>query len=432
MDSRANFEYAPTRPEPAEQLLTASDSGSWHDQKRQAAYNAIRSKLRDNHVKEKYYLSNPNQHYLSNVGIKTSFQGHKDPASLSGGVFTSKAGQEYGRTRLKERVNELNVRASAAFGAETPQAQPSSLPKQPVAVAIDDAYTALFDAVQSVEFTNFVPNAKTVLTKLYDGGAELGSSKVGDYNTYTADIRQQLVGLLNGPEVDVPAYRRDRLRPTMDTTAEYRTAIQEGRTPEPIPVGIRGIGPARKRNIQQALSVMDRIARLLDLIARTVNLAANERKLAIDNARSRDVAEAAARNKVNPVNAPDISVPPAYPGSNQGVLSTPGPGDVRGLSPTGLEGRTVTQQAFQSAEGSAPYSSGPSSRRSSGSDFSFSPTSSDIARGDSGPAIMGLNAANGRGKKGKKAIATEASRILAMLDDLADNPKKKNNIKKRS
>ena len=56
---------------------------------------------------------------------------------------------------------------------------------------------------------------------------------------------------------------------------------------------------------------------------------------------------------------------------------------------------------------------------------------------------MGLNAANvvppssgqGRGKKrmvSKKGVATEASRILAMLDDLADNPKKKNNTKRRS
>jgi hypothetical protein len=47
---------------------------------------------------------------------------------------------------------------------------------------------------------------------------------------------------------------------------------------------------------------------------------------------------------------------------------------------------------------------------------------------------MGLNAANmGRGKKPvRKAIATEASRILAMLDDLADNPKKKKSTRKSS
>lgn len=421
MESHENFEYAPTIPTRGCELLTTSDSGSWHDQKRQAVHSAVKSKLRDNHVKEKYYLANPNQRRLSNVGVKTSFQGLKNPETLSGGVFTSKAGREYATTRLKERVNELNIRASAAFGAETAQAQPSSLPRQSAVVPIDDAFTTLFDSVLSVEFTNFVPNAKTVLSKLYESGSELGSSKIADYNSYTADLRAQLVGLLNAPEVDVPKYAKGERRPTANATSEYRTAIEEGRTPEPMAVGIRGIGPARKRNIMQCLSVMDRIARLLDLIARTANLSANERKLAIDNARSRDVSEAASRNRVNPLNPSNISKQAVYPGSNEGALSTPGPGQVRGLNPTGLE--------------PPPEAARPRAESNSSNDFGDeSPTSSDMARGDRGPAIMGLNAANfGRGKKPvRKAVATEASRILAMLDDLADNPKKKKNTKPSS
>jgi hypothetical protein len=425
MESRSEFEYAPTKPIHGYELLTSSDSGSWHDRKREAEHNAVRARLRDNHVKEKYFLNNPNQRRLSNQGVKNVFQGHRNPESLSGGVFTSKAGREYGLTRLKERVNELNVRASAAFGAETPQAIPSALPKQAIVIPIDDAFTTLFDSILAVEFTNFVPNAKTILNRLYENGSELGSTKIGDYNSYTADIRSQLVSLLNAPEVDVPKYRRDQSRPTADASIEYRSAIQEGRTPEPVEIGIRGIGPARKRNIQQALAGMDRIARLLDLIARTANLGANERKLAIDNARSRDVSEASARMAISPSNNPDISRSPTYPGSNVGALSTPGPGQVRGLNPTGAEPPRPRAMAMSAPE--SPMSSSSSSGMST-------PTSSEMARGDRGPSIMGLNAANmGRGKKPvRKAIATEASRILAMLDDLADNPKKKKSTRKSS
>jgi hypothetical protein len=426
MESRADFEYAPTKPTRSMELLTSSDSGSWHDRKREAEHNAVKARLRDNHVKEKYFLSNPNLRQFSNEGVKTSFQGHCDPVGLSGGVFTSKTGREWGATRLKERVNELNVRASAAFGAETPQAIPSSLPRQAIVVPIDDAFTTLFDSILAVEFTNFVPNAKTILTKLYENGSELGSTKIGDYNSYTADIRSQLIALLDGPEVDVPMYRRDTRRPTADASIQYRTAIQEGRTPEPVPIDIRGIGPARKRNIQQSMSIMDRIARLLDLIARTVNLGVNERKLAIDNARSRDVVEASSRNKVNPINQTDLSQTPDYPGSNVGPLSTPGPGQVRGLP--------ANPRAERGEVPEISLNSGSTTPRSEES-FNSSPSSSQMARGDRGPSIMGLNAANnmGRGKKPvRKAVATEASRILAMLDDLADNPKKKKSTKKSS
>ena len=435
MESINDFEYAPTRSQPARELLTTGDSGSWHDRKREAAFSAVRSRLRDNHVKEKYYLHNPNQRRLSNYGVVSTFQGMREPESLRGGVFTSKAGREWGTTRLKERVNELNVRASAAFGAETPQAVPSSLPRQPVAVAIDDAFTALFDAVQSVEFSNFVPNAKAVLNKLYEGGSELGSSKIGDYNSYTEQIRMSLVALLSAPEIDVPRYNRGRVALDLNEArdARYIQAIAEERTKLPIPIELRGVGPAKKRFIHQSLAIMDRIARLLDLIAKTANLSANERKLAIDRARSRDVAEASSRGKLafdeGNLNPSDITRQLKYPGPNQGALSTPGPGDVRGLSPTGAELPPREDQVY------ADF--GDSGQSTPRSDSSFSsPTSSDIARGDRGPAIMGLNAANsGRGKKrmvSKKGVATEASRILAMLDDLADNPKKKNNTKRRS
>jgi hypothetical protein len=433
MESINEFEYAPTRSNPARELLTKGDSGSWHDQKRDATFAAVRSRLRDNHVKEKYYLHNPNQRMLSNCGVISSFQGHREPETLRGGVFTSKAGREYGVTRLKERVNELNVRASAAFGAETPQAVPSSLPRQPVTVVIEDAFTTLFDAVQAVEFTSFVPSARTVLTKLYEGGSELGSSKIGDYNSYTEDIRRTLVALLSAPEVDVPRYNRGREALDMNEARDprYITAMVEGRTRLPIPIELRGVGPAKKRFIQQSLAVMDRIARLLDLIAKTANLSANERKLAIDRARTRDVAEASSRGKVNEFNNPDLTRPLEYPGPNQGKLSTPGPGDVRGLNPTGVE--LPPPMAYTDLA-----SSGQSTPRSDAS----SVTSSQVARGDSGPAIMGLNAANaapsstgqGRSKKrmvSKKGVASEASRILAMLDDLADNPKKKKNTKRR-
>lgn len=241
------------------ELLSGYDA--WHEAKREDAHRMARAGLAENVSKDRYYLANPDKNWGENdIHRSRRRHGHKH---LHGGVFTSKAGQQWGFNRLKERVNELNVRASAAFGTETAVPQPAKLPGVSGAEdKINTAFTTLYDSVQASEYTQFVPNANKILADLYAGGPTLGTTAIGDFIRYAADVKRDLVASL-----DQPGYV----------------------------IGDEVLTRAKKRVIHTALPVMDRILRLLDLLAKTANMSPSERTLAMNAAKGRDVAEAKTR-----------------------------------------------------------------------------------------------------------------------------------------
>ena len=282
-----------------------SHNDPWSARKCEDERHRVLSALRDNHKKDRYYVANPNKNWGDNDLHKLSHP-HKHPERLHGGVMTTKAGQQWGFNRLKERVDELNIRASAAFGTEANMAQPSKLPgKSGTEDAIDTAFTTLYDSVQAVEFTNAVPNAQKVLSTLYEGGDTLGTTKIGEYLDSSADIKRDLIALLDIPH----EYSRDTY----------------------------GVGSNRdKRTIKTVLPIMDRIIRLLDLIAKTANRSQPERKQAISSSKGRDLAEAKSRFG----NTEFAEQPSIY---NNGLPASGVPGE----NPPGTTPYSASQQGFQ-------------------------------------------------------------------------------------
>lgn len=254
--------------------LVASDN-AWHQAKANAERERILSRLHDNNTKAQFYLSNPNKNWGDNE-LRKPRNLHKHPELLHGGVMTTKAGQQWGFNRLKERVNELNIRASAAFGTEANQAQPSKYPgKSGAEEAIEMAMTALYDGVQAVEYTGFVVNANKVLKALYENGSTIGSRLIADYVSYAEDIKRDLIATLDQPANII------------GDDVEYDRSVN-----------------AKKRVIKTAIPVMDRILRLLDLMAKTANLSEPERKQAIDSSKGRDLPEAKTRYDNTPAWTP--------------------------------------------------------------------------------------------------------------------------------
>ena len=282
-----------------------SHNDPWSARKCEDERHRVLSALRDNHKKDRYYVANPNKNWGDNDLHKLSHP-HKHPERLHGGVMTTKAGQQWGFNRLKERVDELNIRASAAFGTEANMAQPSKLPgKSGTEDAIDTAFTTLYDSVQAVEFTNAVTNAQKVLSTLYEGGDTLGTTKIGEYLDSSADIKRDLIALLDIPH----EYSRDTY----------------------------GVGSNRdKRTIKTVLPIMDRIIRLLDLIAKTANRSQPERKQAISSSKGRDLAEAKSRFG----NTEFAENPSIY---NAGLPASGVPGE----NPPGTTPYSASQQGFQ-------------------------------------------------------------------------------------
>jgi hypothetical protein len=263
-------EYHSVVPHP--ELVTSDNS--WHQAKANAERERVLARLRDNNTKDRFYISNPNKNWGENELRKPKF--HKHPERLHGGVMTSKAGQQWGFNRLKERVNELNIRASAAFGTEANQAQPSKLPGTTGAEdAINTAMTALYDGVQAVEYTGFVTNANKVLQALYANGSTIGPRSISNYIDNAEDIKRDLVMTLDQPGNII------------GDDEGYDRSIN-----------------AKKRIIKTAIPVMDRILRLLDLMAKTANLSEPERKQAIDSSKGRDLAEAKTRYDNTPAWSP--------------------------------------------------------------------------------------------------------------------------------
>lgn len=239
------------------ELLSGHDA--WHNAKAEAERQRVMSRVKDNHHKDRFYLSNPNKNWGENeLHRAKGVSAH--PEKLRGGVFTSKAGQQFGFNRLKERVNELNIRASASFGQEANMPSPAKLPgKTDSQGVIESAMTQLYDSVQAMEYNNFATNANKVLSSLYDGGDQLGSSLIADYSASALDIRRDMLITLEMPGVLV------------------------------------GTKVKQQRMIKSVLPIMDRILRLLDVIAKVANLSQAERKQAIDASKGRDLREAKLR-----------------------------------------------------------------------------------------------------------------------------------------
>jgi hypothetical protein len=332
---------------------------------------------------------------------------------MIGGVFRSKAGQEYGRTRLKERVNEYNVRASAAFGTESTQAQPRpAVTGTPDTNKIDDAYTALLDSVQAVEFTQFIPNAKAILGNLYDFGWTLGSTKIMDYADLTHTIKRNLISLINAPEFNIPRYRRGEPHAREPAINAVQTAIEEGRIPEPAIIEIYGVSQTKKRYIKTGMSVMDRIARLLVDLARSVNLSPEERRLVLQRERGRDLPEAAILSRGVPgeqnINLPPTEVPTRPPGAD----IRPTTGSPRAAPPPDMP-------------------PGPTTASSIGGPFANEREAMEAVDAANAQAQATGQAAapSGSGRRSRSeygpARATEASRLLALMDSLIDGKKKK-------
>jgi len=379
MASRHHSVYEPTVHAP--ELMSSSDG--WHRSKQESERERVLASLRDNHTKDRYYVSNPNKNWGEN-DLHRSRHKHRHPETLHGGVMTSKAGQQWGFNRLKERVNELNIRASAAFGTEANMAQPSKLPgKTGGEDAIETALTMLYDAMEAQEPSNLIQNAQKVLSAIYENGDSLGSSKIADYLSSVHDIKRDALELLGAQNIQ----------------GDERSMSQF------------------RRVVRALLPMLDRCLRLLDLVAKTANLSQPERKQAVQSSKGRDLAEAKVRYGTEQI----------YPGTGPGGYdSTTGPG-VPGSNPPGTTPFTAVQQGFQGQRnldeppagprnrygmldfepdagdasaswgdlGSHASSPAASSRGSTASSASAaSPTSSALARGDRGPALMGLNAAN--------------------------------------
>ena len=268
----------PEKPCPAPDLIPGEDA--WHTAKRNAMHDMVLARLETNHNKEGVYLANPNfnrLHATSEAPRKSRSKSH----TLHGGVFTTKMGQAWGLQRLKERIAEYNLRASAAFGVEAQQAPPTAPPgKNEDEMHIETAFNALFDAVQAVEFTNMVPAANRILSLLYSVGSKVDINQAILYLRYTIDIKTDLLAALEQP----PEILGD---PDMNMSAW---------------------AAGKKRVIKTVLPVMDRIARLLNLIVKTGNLGVDSRKLAITSSRGRDVVEAKSQYD----NSPNFASPSRY------------------------------------------------------------------------------------------------------------------------
>ena len=296
------------------ELLSGHDA--WHNAKAEAERQRVMSRVKDNHHKDRFYLSNPNKNWGENeLHRAKGVSAH--PEKLRGGVFTSKAGQQFGFNRLKERVNELNIRASASFGQEANMPSPAKLPgKTDSQAKIEEALSQLYDSVQASEFSNVQSNAQKVLSALYEGGDQLGSSLIADYSRNTFDIRRDMVALMDGPTeytMATPAFvpARGKLAVSLAESDIVRS----------------------KRKIKATLPIIDRILRLLDVIAKVANLSQPERRQAIDATKGRDLREAEKRF----VNTPAFSAPGVY---EEGTMKA-----VRG--PTGERIGTELEQGIR-------------------------------------------------------------------------------------
>jgi len=287
-DQRAHMKIHPL-PQPEErverqEMLSGHDA--WHQEQMEAAHARVRSALTDNHHKEAYYLANAAFAPLtSRDSVTTRLKVHKHPEKMRGGVFTSKEGQAYGTNRLKERVSELNVRASAAFGVEAAQAQPSGPPgRDPEIQKMELSLTTTVDDIQSGDVTSFQASARAFYTSLLAEGWRLGSSKIADFKGIIFNIRRDAIDIIEGP---APNSQGNRPEP--------------GRAYLPQPTTIQ-----RRRTIQGGMAMLDRADRALDVLAKVANLSVPERKQALRNLEGPTTGLQAQQKEVGPQPSPNL------------------------------------------------------------------------------------------------------------------------------
>ena len=344
-DQRAHMKIHPMpQPEhqlPGPDLLSGHDA--WHQEQMEAAHARVRSALTDNHHKEAYYLANAAFAPLtSRDSVTTRLKVHKNPEKMRGGVFTSKEGQAYGTNRLKERVSELNVRASAAFGVEAAQAQPSGPPgRDPEIMKMELALTTVVDDIQSGDVTSFQASARAFYSNLLAEGWRLGSSKISDFKGIIYNIRKDAIDIIEGPAVsgigERPG-RNERFLPTVST-------IQ------------------RRRAIQGGMAMLDRADRALDVLAKIANLSVPERKQALRNLEGPTTGLQAQQKEVGPQPSPNLyplgDTPEKRYGPSESPPGSPPPSGPPSPTPSDSGSETGSEASSDSgSEGGPPPDTG--------------------------------------------------------------------------
>ena len=287
-DQRAHMKVhpLPQREERVEHMDLLSGHDAWHQEQMEAAHARVRSALTDNHHKEAYYLANAAfSPRTSRDCVTTRLKVHKHPEKFRGGVFTSKEGQAYGTNRLKERVSELNVRASAAFGVEAAQAQPSGPPgRDPEIQKMELALTTTVDDIQSGDVTSFQTSARAFYSALLAEGWRLGSSKLADFKGIIYNIRRDAIDIIEGP---APTPMGNRPGADERTTTTLSTV-------------------QRRRTIQGGMATLDRADRALDVLVKVANLSVPERKQALRSLEGPTTGLQAQQKEVGPQPSPNL------------------------------------------------------------------------------------------------------------------------------
>jgi len=247
--------------EPHPTIEYLSEHNSAHDNWAQQAHDQVRSSIKDNHTKDMYRLNNAGPPRLNRNIVKTKFRTHKHPERLSGGVYTSKEGQQYAMNRLKERVTELDARKAAVFGQVVAPAKISGPPgRDPNILKIDNAFTNVYDSLQSGDYLNLVANARAAVGELLTYGAKLGSTKISELTQTSAELSESIMKMMDdGPQSNVLLMVDDQPQ------IEY------------------GLSRSKISQLKSALTSLQRSDRILEELSRVANLNETERSLALNN-----------------------------------------------------------------------------------------------------------------------------------------------------
>lgn len=239
-----------------------SEHNSAHDNWARQAHEQVRASIKDNHTKDMYRLNNAGPPRLDRDYVDMNFRTHRHPERLSGGVYTSKEGQQYGMNRLKERVTELDARKAAVFGQVVAPEKISGPPgRDQNILKIDNAFTNVYDSLQSGDYLNLVANARAAVGELLSYGAKLGSAKISELTQTSSELHQAILAMIDeGPQSDV-----------MVMLEGDRKEISYG------------LSRAKISQLKSALTSVQRADRILEELSRVVNLSETERSLALNN-----------------------------------------------------------------------------------------------------------------------------------------------------
>jgi hypothetical protein len=367
--------YSPSRPSVMTELYSSATDevqnqrARWRDQ----SHKMVEGRLESNEIKDAYRLLNGNP-----PGKEARLQRHRSRSheELEGGVMTSRAGADYVKQRLAERVREYDVRKTAAFGTEAIPPTPAKAPIGSQSYQqLQDSFTSVLDAIQTGSTDNLIPPIKAVLGKLYELGPELRVEELAQFSRIAEQAVFNMVTLLEQPSIS--------------------------------------LGAGKKQVLKNGIQNMRRVERLLEKLAkpRLQNLSVDERRLVLQRERGSELGLAAEQAEKIPVQTTATS---------QGVF-TPSP---MGSAETNVESlRRLYPAMF---DGVAP---GSEEEKTLVAQFLAQPIEQAEA-----PAGVRSNAPGptqpvqlGRGKKKKEKIEDRVSNASKMLDALrkAVNSKKK-------